>query len=302
MDIAGTLADTSATVLIVGERGAGKSLLAQLLGGTITDRPFVTLNAEQLGETTTNIEDSDSEASGYDQATAMTDWAAKLGQARGGTLYIAEVGALSPEFQLQLLRELQLQDMEAAAGHDRSQQRNTVRFVFSTSENLPASVEQGRFRPELYHRLSAFSLLIPPLRHRGTDIELLAEHFRIQFAREFRKDVVGLTRDAIEALQRHDWPGNVRELKGVIQRQWPAASVRGSPPASSLPSSIFSGSRDPRRRTRCGRIRRLAYVRSRRPSRNPKSGSSSRPFKPSTGTARRLPEFSISTGPRSTKK
>ena len=148
----------------------------------------------------------------------MTDWAAKLGQARGGTLYIAEVGALASEFQLQLLRELQLQDMEAAAGHDRSQQRDTVRFVFSTSENLPASVEQGRFRPELYHRLSAFSLLIPPLRHRGTDIELLAEHFRIQFAREFRKDVVGLTRDAIEALQRTTGPVTSASSRGLSSR------------------------------------------------------------------------------------
>ena len=93
-----------------------------------------------------------------------------------------------------------------------------VRFVLSTSDNLPAVVEQGRFRPELYHRISTFCLIVPPLRHRGADVELLAEHFRAGFAQEFRKDVVGFTRDALDALQRHDWPGNVRELKGVIQR------------------------------------------------------------------------------------
>ncbi len=80
------------------------------------------------------------------------------------------------------------------------------------------AVEQGRFRPELYHRISAFCLVVPPLRHRGADVELLAEHFRVGYAEDFRKDVVGFTRDALDALQRHEWPGNVRELKGVIQR------------------------------------------------------------------------------------
>jgi two-component system response regulator HydG len=93
-----------------------------------------------------------------------------------------------------------------------------VRFVLSTSESLAAAVDQGRFRPELYHRISGLCLMVPPLRHRGGDVELLAEHFRAVFSHEFHKDVVGFTRDAIEALLRHDWPGNVRELRGVIQR------------------------------------------------------------------------------------
>ena len=88
----------------------------------------------------------------------------------------------------------------------------------STSENLTTLIDQGRFRQELYHRISVISLMLPPLRHRGTDVELLAETFRNQYAREFHKSVVGFSRDALEVLQKHDWPGNVRELAAAIQR------------------------------------------------------------------------------------
>jgi DNA-binding NtrC family response regulator len=79
-------------------------------------------------------------------------------------------------------------------------------------------IEQGRFRPELYHRINVISLMLPPLRHRGTDVELLAEWFRAHFAREFHKAIVGFTRDALDVLQKHDWPGNVRELQAAVQR------------------------------------------------------------------------------------
>ena len=88
----------------------------------------------------------------------------------------------------------------------------------STSESLPALVEQGRFRPELYHRVSIISLTLPPLRHRGTDIELLAESFRARYAQESRKAVTGFSREALDILQRHDWPGNVRELEAAVRR------------------------------------------------------------------------------------
>ncbi len=140
----------------------------------------------------------------------------KLSQARGGTLYIDEVAALPAEIQLNLLRELQFRDYGAAAGYPHLP--GEVRFLMSTSENLPALIEQGRFRQELFHRVSAISLTLPPLRHRGTDVELLAESFRARYAQEFRKSVLGFTRDALDVLQRHDWPGNVRELEAAIRR------------------------------------------------------------------------------------
>src|SRR5205807_8208935 len=112
---------------------------------------------------------------------------------------------------------LQDSEFESLAGHHGGG-HSDVRFLMSTSENLLGLVEQGKFRQDLYHRISVICLKLPPLRHRGTDIEQLAEFFRSRFALEFGKNVVGFTRDALDSLNKHDWPGNVRELEGVIQR------------------------------------------------------------------------------------
>jgi two-component system response regulator HydG len=218
VELAGTLAMSASSVLIVGEPGTGKSLLAHLLhiSAGASDRPFVTFNATEFA--TTDTADNDRPGGNAIATSALSDWSTRLAQARGGTLYVQEVGALPSEIQLQLLRELQIHDIEAAAGHSRHPGRADVRFVLSTSDTLLSKVDQGSFRPELHHRISTICLMVPPLRVRGGDVELLAEHFRNGFCQEFRKNVVGFTRDALEALQRHDWPGNVRELKGVIQR------------------------------------------------------------------------------------
>jgi two-component system, NtrC family, response regulator HydG len=218
IELAGTLAATRSSVLIMGEPGTGKSLLAHLLhlAGGQAGGPFISLKASELGEP--EPEDEELDVSAFHSASAISVWSEKLAQARGGTLHVQEVATLPEEVQLQLLRELQFHDIDVASGHQRPTGLTGVRFVLSTSDNLPAVVEQGRFRPELYHRISTFCLIVPPLRHRGADVELLAEHFRAGFAQEFRKYVVGFTRDALDALRRHDWPGNVRELKGVIQR------------------------------------------------------------------------------------
>ena len=149
-------------------------------------------------------------------ANHSLDWPNKLAQAAGGTLFLHEVAALPLELQLHLLRDLQFRDYEASAGHHA--QNGEARLIMSTSENLTTLIDQGRFRQELYHRISVISLMLPPLRHRGTDVELLAESFRNHYAREFHKSVAGFTRDALEVLQKHDWPGNVRELAAAVQR------------------------------------------------------------------------------------
>ncbi len=216
IDLAFTIASTRSSVLIVGETGTGKSMLARLIHAIGNPRsPFVTVSCPELADVLPNAGEVGESPLEETQA-ATNEWLAKLTSAHGGTLYLDEVAALPLELQHNLLRELQFRDYEATAGH--SLHMGEVRFLMSTRENLPTMIEQGRFRQELYHRVSVISLMLPPLRHRGTDVELLAESFRTRYAQEFRKNVIGFTRDALDVLQRHDWPGNVRELEAAIQR------------------------------------------------------------------------------------
>ena len=219
VEMAGTIATTRTPVLIVGERGTGKALLARTIHGlgSRPDQSFVTVDGAALTESMLEREQATTANGSAFPARndSSFDWSSKVIQAQGGTLFLNDVAALSDGLQIVLLRALQEREQEAATGNA---PHAAVRFLMSASDNLAALVEQAKFRQDLYHRASVVCLKLPPLRHRGDDVVALAEYFRGRFSLEFGKNVVGFTRDALEILNKHDWPGNVRELEGVIQR------------------------------------------------------------------------------------
>jgi two-component system response regulator HydG len=211
IELAGSIATTRTPVLIVGETGTGKALLARMIHllGTRRDQALVTFDYPGLSE-----QDRQGDAT-TSLADAEADWATKLHQAEGGILFVSEVSSLPDHLQAQLLQALQEREPEFNGLSGTSPE---VRFLFSSSDNLPALVEQGRFRQDLYYRISVICLKLSPLRHRPGDIEPLAEFFRTRFIQEFGKNIVGFTQDALESLLKYDWPGNIRELKAVIRR------------------------------------------------------------------------------------
>jgi two-component system response regulator HydG len=214
VDLASTVASARAAVLIIGEQGTGKTLIARAIHqqSSRRDQPFLEVSCG-------GIDDLGLERELFGQkfdGPEISERPGRLARAHRGTILLDEVSALSPSIQGRLLRVLLDGEFEPLGS---SQPVPVdVRFVLSTRENLPALVEQGKFRRELYERINDVCLKLPPLRHRGHDILLLAEHFRDRFAIDFNKSVTGFSPDAVELLARHDWPGNVRELESVIQR------------------------------------------------------------------------------------
>jgi two-component system response regulator HydG len=217
IEIAITAAPTRTPIVIVGEQGTGKSMVARAIHGASprADRPFIEVVCGGLDEAQLERE-LFGQSFGRDAAVGMLDRPGKVARAAGGTLFLDEVAALTPGLQRQLLRLIESGQYEPPGGLEPV--RVDVRIILASNENLSTLVEQGRFRRDLYDRVGVVCLRLPPLRDRGGDIEALAEHFRARFATEFAKPVVGFTSDALDLLCRHDWPGNVRELESVIQR------------------------------------------------------------------------------------
>jgi len=210
------VADSDSTVLITGESGTGKSLVARAIHrhSARRDKPFVEVACGALPETLL-----ESELFGH-VAGAFTGAAGnKLGkfmQADGGTIFLDEISTASPGMQVKLLRVLQDFEFEQVGGT----QTFTIdtRVILASNEDLARAVTDGRFRQDLFYRINVINIELPALRERISDIPLLAEHFLTEVREDCGKNVHGFSDDAVAALQRYPWPGNVRELQNVIER------------------------------------------------------------------------------------
>ena len=210
------VAPTEATVLIDGETGTGKELLARALHTRSARHagPFITLNCAAIP---TGL--LESELFGHEKGAftgAMTQRLGRFELANGGTLFLDEIGDLPLELQPKLLRVLQEHTFERlGSSHTR---RSNVRVVAATHRDLLAMVQQGTFRADLYYRLHIFPLTVPPLRERRDDIPVLVRHFAQQYAHTMHKALAPIPAEAMTRLVQYDWPGNVRELQHVIER------------------------------------------------------------------------------------
>jgi two-component system nitrogen regulation response regulator NtrX len=209
-------APTNGRVLIMGENGTGKELVARNIHTMSRRRtgPFVEVNCAAIPE-----ELIESELFGHVRGAftgAVADRRGKFELAHGGTIFLDEIGDMSLKTQAKVLRVLQEQVMEAVGGSARI--RVDARVLAATNKDLPAEIRAARFREDLYFRLNVVPIYVPPLRERTEDIPLLADHFMAVLAREYGRRPKTFEPDAIATLQRYPWPGNVRELRNLVER------------------------------------------------------------------------------------
>lgn len=215
-DMIESIADTRATVLVTGESGTGKSLIARAVHRRSARRngPFVEVACGALPETLLESELFGHVAGAF--TGALGDKVGKFLQADGGTIFLDEIGTASAGMQVKLLRVLQEFAFEPVGG-TKTHQIDT-RVILATNENLSRAVAEGRFRSDLFYRINVINVELPSLRERISDIPRLAQHFLEEVCREAGKQVSGFTAEAVSALQRYPWPGNVRELQNVVER------------------------------------------------------------------------------------
>jgi len=210
------VAPARATVLVTGESGTGKGQLARVIHGLSTRRnaPFVAVHCAALADSLL-----ESELFGHEKGAFTGADKRRLGrfeQADGGTLFLDEIGEVPMTTQLKLLRLLQERTLERVGGNDSIP--IDVRVIAATSKDLRREIAEGRFREDLYYRLNVVHIEMPPLRLRGHDVVVLAEHFLQKFARDNHRRIDGLSDDARAKALSHSWPGNVRELENAMER------------------------------------------------------------------------------------
>jgi len=233
-----TVADTSATVMIRGESGTGKELVASAIH-ILSERragPFVTVNCGAIPE-----ELVESVLFGHRQGAftgAVTNQKGRFQAAHGGTIFLDEIGELSPRAQIKILRVLQEREIHPVGSVKPSYV--DVRVVAATNRDLEAAIDEGSFREDLFYRLNVFPIPVPPLKARKTDITLLVDHFIERYARDSGKRVLRVSSEAIDLMMSYHWPGNVRELENCIARAV-LLSTDGTIGAKHLPPTLQTG-------------------------------------------------------------
>jgi DNA-binding NtrC family response regulator len=208
--------ESEITVFIAGESGTGKELVAKAIhyASLRSDGPFIDVNCAAIPEGL-----QESELFGHEKGAftgALATHPGKFEQASGGTIFLDEIGEMSPSAQARLLRVLQERVLQRVGGVETIEL--DVRVISASNRDLAEMVEEGSFRQDLYYRLVVFPITLPPLRDRREDIPLLVEHFLEKYARDAGKRVTRVEAQAMEAMATHGWPGNVRELENVIHR------------------------------------------------------------------------------------
>jgi len=216
LNLVGRVAQSQATVLILGESGTGKELIARAIhySSPRVEKTFVKVNCAALPE---NL--LESELFGHEKGAFTGAVARRIGrfeQADQGSIFLDEIGDLSPSLQMKLLRVLQEKEFERLGSNQTIQ--TDVRVIAATNRNLEAAIQKGAFREDLYYRLNVVTISLPPLRERKEDIPALIEHFLKKYNRENNKKVGSLSKEARDFLLQYDYPGNVRELENIIER------------------------------------------------------------------------------------
>jgi two-component system response regulator AtoC len=212
----GKISSSRINVLIQGESGTGKELISRTIhySGVTKDRPYIAVNSAALPETLL-----ESELFGHVKGAftgAIRDKKGKFELAENGTIFLDEIGDISPNLQVKLLRVIQEREFERVGGETTISMN--ARIIAATNKNLERLVKEGKFREDLYYRLNVFRLNVPPLRDRKSDISLLVVHFLKKINNELHKNVIKIPYEVIDILHNYEWVGNIRELKNILMQ------------------------------------------------------------------------------------